>query len=320
MAMHHNTSRLPRVRQTWARRGSPAPQLSPLTLKPTPRAIKAHLLDHNRMPAAAKRAAAAISEQGFCVCRGGIDSEVVAEARREIEALFRHGAMSPGGFTIAGRDDLVKAMRDDHTLWLNEYLFAVGGPEKGGAQTVTALDQCLAQFGEAVGVALSELDRPNEPMSRGPDGGQLCYTGRTDLMLACYPGGGAAYGPHVDNADGDGRKELDFGRCYTLVYYLNDEDWAPEEKGGALRLHLAPELGGSSDGRWPPSASVTSAPHDVIDVCPRGDTLIMFRADKLLHEVCPAHAKRFAATLWLYGGSRKAAKAQALAAARGKPR
>ena len=50
-------------------------------------------------------------------------------------------------------------------------------------------------------------------------------------------------------------------------------------------------------------------PHDVVDVAPRGDTLIMFRADRLLHEVRPARAKRYAATVRLYGGDAAAGAA-----------
>lgn len=237
-----------------------------------------------------------------------MDGRVVADARREIDALFRHGAMQPGGFTIAGRDDLVTAKRDDHTLWLNEYLNLVGGPKKGGAETVLALDGCLAKFGAAVATAVSELDKPQEPFGRGKNGRPLHYTGRTDLMCACYPGGGAAYGPHVDNADGDGREAEDFGRCYTLVYYLNDAAWDAEVSGGALRLHFAPPAV-ASDGRWPRSAPVGSTPHEFTDIPPCGDTLIMFRADKVLHEVRPAKAKRYAMTVWLYGGSSEHAAA-----------
>jgi hypothetical protein len=40
-----------------------------------------------------------------------------------------------------------------------------------------------------------------------------------------------------------------------------------------------------------------------------GDTLVLFRADRILHEVCPALAPRFAATVWLYGGSAAHARA-----------
>ena len=114
-------------------------------------------------------------------------------------------------------------------------------------------------------------------------------------MLACYPGDQAQrYGPHVDNIDGDGRSDLDLGRCLTLVYYVNEPSWPVESQGGALRVYHA--AAGS------PLAQHEGALH-ATDVAPSGDTLILFRADQLLHEVRPTHAARFAATMWLYGGS-----------------
>lgn len=290
------------ARHSWARRATPPQTAQPIEHKilPAPKAIQAHLLDDAKMLKAAKQAAAMLSERGYCVCCGGIDPECVADARHEVDELYSRGAMRPGGFTIAGRDDVIKAKRDDHKLWLHEYLFSVGGPEKGGASMVTALDERLARFGEAVARALSKIDRTDEPMGRARDGGRLHFTGRTDLMLACYPGGGAAYGAHIDNVDGDGREQLDFGRCLSLVYYLNAPDWDAAANGGSLRLHP------STRGSEKPSMR---EPHDVVDVAPRGDTLIMFRADRLLHEVRPARAKRYAATVWLYGGDAAAGAA-----------
>lgn len=257
------------------------------------------------MSEAVARAARALSRDGFCLCRGGVDASVVAEARREAGALFRHGLMSPGGFTIRGRDDAVQSKRDDQTLWLHEYLNTVGGPERGGAGTLCALDGVLSRFGEAVVRELTRLSRTEEPMGRADDGGPLHYTGRTDLMLACYPGGGAAYGPHIDNVDGDGRDALDYGRCFTCVYYLNEAPWDDAARGGALRVHLAPP-DRPNDRRA--AFGLARSDHDAVDISPRGDSLVIFRADRVLHEVRPSHAPRYAATMWLYAGSREAAE------------
>lgn len=272
-----------------------------------PSVISADLLDDSKRQSVARRVAKAISKRGFCVCTGGIEP---SDARREVDALFRHGAMQPGGFTVAGRDDVVTAKRDDHTLWLHEYLNAVGGPERGGARTVTGIDGVLSAFGEAVVDALSQLDEKAEPLGRAADGGRLYYTGRTDLMLACYPGGGAAYGPHVDNVDGDGRESLDYGRCFTMVYYLNEQSWDERRDGGSLRVHLAPRHVAAAGSKSAQAAMAgLGEAHDAVDIVPRGDTLVIFRADRMLHEVRPASSKRYAATLWLYAGT-KAAQAK----------
>eukprot|EP00959_Pyramimonas_sp_CCMP1952_P233091 4871133-Pyramimonas_sp.AAC.1 len=54
------------------------------------------------------------------------------------------------------------------------------------------------------------------------------------LQVACYPGGGAHYGRHIDNVDGDGRGD---GRKLTMILYLNS-DWSGAD-GGELRIHEA---------------------------------------------------------------------------------
>ena len=105
---------------------------------------------------------------------------------------------------------------------------------------------------------------------------KLALTERTDAMLACYPPG-ARYAKHVDNPDGDGRDGD--GRRIALVYYLNDDDWTDDD-AGALRLYHP-----SSDG------------YD--DVLPRRDVLVVFRADRVAHEVlAPRLRRRWALTTW----------------------
>ena len=50
--------------------------------------------------------------------------------------------------------------------------------------------------------------------------GQYNISGRTNAMVACYPGEGTHYVKHVDNPNGD-------GRCITAIYYIN-RNWKPE--------------------------------------------------------------------------------------------
>ena len=120
------------------------------------KAIKAHLLDDASSDAA--QAARALSERGFCVCRGGLDASIVGGLGARLRSL--NARDDAGRLSRFGRDDLVKARRDDPAMWLHEYLNAVGGPEKGGCSTLTALDGCLASFGEAVMEAMSGIDKP----------------------------------------------------------------------------------------------------------------------------------------------------------------
>merc|ERR1712048_121646 len=76
-------------------------------------------------------------------------------------------------------------------------------------------------------------------------------TERCDAMLACYDGGGATYGPHIDNADGDGRVD---GRVLTVLLYLNPR-W-DKRHGGELAIFTpltgsaTNPKGSSVEGSW----------------------------------------------------------------------
>mmetsp|Transcript_580 Transcript_580/g.792 ORF Transcript_580/g.792 Transcript_580/m.792 type:complete len:162 (+) Transcript_580:288-773(+) len=159
----------------------------------------------------------------------------------------------------------------------------------------------LEQFGREV------MEHLANDVYEGPSWGARAWTGKrfrhsesTDLMLALYPGNGASYGPHIDNLDGDGRKDL--GRVLSVVYYLGNfpeirgRSWTQAQDGGALLL-------------YPParnrSQESTHESEAVVMIPPAADILVLFRADWLVHEVTPTHTPRAAATMWLFGQSLK---------------
>lgn len=93
-----------------------------------------------------------------------------------------------------------------------------------------------------------------------------------ELQLACYPGEGARYAPHLDAFQNDEARRL------TAICYLNP-DWRPEHGG---QLHA-----------WTPDGEVW--------VEPRLDRWVVFLSDRVRHEVLPSYAPRFAATAWYRG-------------------
>ena len=117
------------------------------------------------------------------------------------------------------------------------------------------------------------------------------------LLIPCTVCG---TGVHIDNHDGDGRTHAsELGRVLTLLYYVNCDDWCPED-GGALRLHLRPPPAvprppGERGGGGGRTAAQGGA---AVDVLPRADVLVCFRADLMAHEVRPCARHRFAASLW----------------------
>ena len=167
---------------------------APTRVVAAPEPLSIGLVDNDGEPSpkAVRKAALALGRRGFCVCKCGVDRGVIADAALEAAALYRKKLMTPGGFTVGGAPVLGRdharggsGNRDDHILWLHEYLSAVGGPKPGGAETLTALDQVLTRFAEAVVHALASSDK-DAPLGRASDGSPLHFTGRCGLSdFAC---------------------------------------------------------------------------------------------------------------------------------------
>lgn len=212
---------------------------------------------------------------GWAACSLGAHPALIAKALKEAQAV--EGSMAPGTTVIKNQavdQRIPKARRGDKILWLQEQGLSGPGAAQGATPTLAMLEEALSDIGLQLGLRLQQ----------GPL--RLRITERCDAMLACYEGGGANYGAHIDNADGDGRVD---GRILTAVLYLNP-GW-DRANGGELAIFQAEsgELGQDHvQGRW----------HEV---WPEAGTLVLFRADRMLHEVRPAHARRYALSLWFCG-------------------
>jgi hypothetical protein len=106
-----------------------------------------------------------------------------------------------------------------------------------------------------------------------------------NCMVASYGPDGAHYVAHRDNHG----NTLSDRRCFTLILYLNDPDWDTERDGGALRAYVGANL----------TDQEGHSARKVVDICPKGGTLVMFRSRILLHEVLPAQKRRWAVSVWI---------------------
>jgi hypothetical protein len=264
-----------------------------LGLKPT-RSGRHRQLD------AARAGAAVLSRFGFALMDGDLPSNLTVAAADEAAAL----ELSPGGFVRGGQrlPPADASVRTDLVCTLRASL--------RGASALAAIDGHLEQFGrdllEQLEAAAEDPEEGVGPLGTGPLGEILRYSSRSDMQIACYPGRGSHYLPHLDNGDGDGRHGRDYGRVLTLIYYLHD--MAPED-GGALRLHLPSKVVCAE----PAVASAVGHNHlqshsAAVDVIPRAGLLVVFRADRIVHEVRPCARARTAATVWILA---KAAEARA---------
>ena len=102
-----------------------------------------------------------------------------------------------------------------------------------------------------------------------------------ELLYVYYPTGGF-YRRHRDAIPGSASTL----RTYSLLLYLN-KDWEPDH-GGCLRMHM--DGGGDSlpDGVQP----------NFLDVEPNAGTLVLFKSDKVPHEVLDTSKERMAVVGW----------------------
>ena len=114
---------------------------------------------------------------------------------------------------------------------------------------------------------------------------------------------------HLDNFR---PKSNTLPRRLTAIVYLVQPDWdaRPHADGGQLKWWLVPEEGGAFKAdvaaAGPAAAfrggqdSEAAGAKQTLD--PRAGRLVLFDARTVMHEVLPTHRKRFALTLWYFGG------------------
>lgn len=141
----------------------------------------------------------------------------------------------------------IKSVRGDFISWIDPALAV--GPEAGFLSRIDAL--------------VAYLNR-------------TCFLGIAgkEFHYAIYPEG-TGYQRHLDVFKNDDRRQL------SLVCYLNETDWAPED-GGELVLYLP-------------------IPGDEIEkvLPPLPGQLVIFQSRELEHEVRPARRRRMSLTGWL---------------------
>ena len=136
-------------------------------------------------------------------------------------------------------------------------------------------------------------------------------TSLTSVQIAEYPGNGTAgYPRHCDRthcladpaedknrSPRNGKHRQKAERIITAVYYLTDHDWDAIHDGGAIRVfHDTPSKStANNDSTSCDSSSFT-------DVYPYSGRMVLFRSDRVEHQVLPSrHRSRMAVTIWLYG-------------------
>lgn len=254
--------------------------------------------------AVSKEAVASLCDDGFVVLDDVLPADVLAACLDAANALKRSRKTVNVG--QEGRDDSIAVLAGDAL------------PAEGTA--LAGLSPCARTL-LAVPAALRRRHvemAADEDGSRGDEDGRYVGTGRRwrganqganppgessgraeetmrrlatatapdKLMLANYPGDGARYVAHLDNDPGDPRhSEGEPGlrasdRAVTAILYLNP-DWE-ESHGGCLRVHLE-----------------GTGAKTTVDVAPSAGRMVLFDCRRIVHEVLPSHASRWAMTAWI---------------------
>jgi len=215
---------------------------------------------------------AALSElrrQHYTVCEDFAPPSLVDAIVNDMAMLRDEGCFECGE---VGEDDSA-ALEESVRVCESCYLYPAEAAEAlAGCGDLAARKQLYAAL-DGVRDALCD-HRPLEPS-------------RTEGLYIYYPHGGF-YRTHLDAAPKGAGYSAEH-RLFSYLLYLN-KGWR-EEDGGCLRLF--------TDGT---NGHATSASH--IDVEPRAGTLVVFRSDKVAHEVLATSAPRLAVAGWWHAQPR----------------
>ena len=254
---------------------------------------------------------ARLQREGLLVLDGVLDHErlkTIAVELQDEERIQRRlrlnlNEASRQRASVDGDDELV-AVRSDRTLFLGRQDTSMPGlPGLQHAKRILrSLGSCLAEEGFAGfgGKAAAASEASADAKAGGTATQPLCVPQET--QLAVYGPTGTFYRPHRDGytfswAHGPlGWFQLRGLRlrAVTAILYLNDngpgsaQPWRASD-GGCLRVYL--------DQRALQSSSTAHEAH-YVDIPPVGGRLVIFDAQKVLHEVRPNFRDRAALTVW----------------------
>jgi Rps23 Pro-64 3,4-dihydroxylase Tpa1-like proline 4-hydroxylase len=249
-----------------------------------------------------------LEASNFVVLDSVLGASTVASLRAEVEGVRRAGRLKAselGGGRTGSNVAFTRAeARGDSIGWFTGGEAALW-PDGTLARYLDVLDGLMGALGKRV------------PQLRAT-------TKRSKAMIACYPGSGARYVRHHDNACSRSEGEQCNGRRLTAILYLN-EGWEVAH-GGHLRLYPPYKPDAAKEAlqelqAWlltqhdaPDSEMVAHTFHErlaeittnddappLCDVAPIADRLILFYSDyRVPHEVLPAHRDRLAVTVWYF--------------------
>ncbi|MFV8225399.1 2OG-Fe(II) oxygenase [Christiangramia aquimixticola] len=188
-----------------------------------------------------------LMEKKYSVVDNFFDAQEVDLLRATLMEKYREDDFKKAAIGNRTNEVVAKSVRGDFILWINE---TTAGP--------------------AENIFFSKINSMVEYLNR------TCFMGilTKEFHYAVYPEG-TFYKRHLDTFQNDGRRKL------SMVCYLNEENWKPEN-GGELAIYLD-ENGTEKE----------------IDIYPLPGRIVIFESQELEHEVKPVKVPRLSITGWL---------------------
>ncbi len=236
------------------------------------------LLSASQMPRIGDSSIQELAKNGYVIIKDFIGPDLVQALRNDVNLL-----RSSNKFNIAkiGQDSLNKLnteIRVAETCFLGEGKLQDMSKNDDAARTqlYNVLNQLQSDLsGNSI---LDVNDSSNGELIKAAP---ALDKSLSELLYAYYPKGGF-YRRHTDAV----QKSASVLRTYSLLIYLNS-DWK-ESDGGCLRIHL------DSGGDFLPEGEEPN----FIDVEPKAGTLVLFKSDKIPHEVLDTNTERTAVVGW----------------------
>ncbi len=190
---------------------------------------------------------AGLLEDQYCIVEDFFDAEEVRLLRNTLLEKYEDDNFKKAAIGNKINETIEKAVRGDFILWINE----------------TDGVEAEKLFFNKINSLISYLNK-------------TCFLGilQKEFHYAVYPEG-TFYKRHLDTFQNDDRRKL------SLVCYLNDEDWKPEN-GGELVIYK--EENGVEVAR---------------KIYPLPGRVVIFESQILEHEVKPVKTIRLSITGWL---------------------
>lgn len=188
-----------------------------------------------------------ILDKKYSIVDNFFDSAEVDILRENLLEKYEEDNFKKAAIGNKTSEVIERTIRGDFILWINEA--EAGKPEKTYFNKINSLVEYL---------------------------NSTCFMGilTKEFHYAVYPEG-TFYKRHLDTFQNDGRRKL------SMVCYLNNEDWKPEN-GGELAIYI------HENGK-----------EKQIDIFPFPGRVVIFESQELEHEVKPVKVPRLSITGWL---------------------